>query len=291
MSVVLLPSAHRDRDAAAIGKLYRQGRASLADSLRCHLQCGKQLVQKKSTLKSGAWLPWLRENADVLGFETRRTASRLMSAWKSWCKKHGDNPEEANESLTTHLPSLGCDEVTELIQGMWDNDDDDDSVPGDSDSTNWNQSNSNEHYTPAVYIDAAREALGSIDLDPASCTAANRIVKAKTFYSEDGEHKPWRGHVWLNPPYGNMVGAFIGKLVEEYATKRVTGAVALVSAHATDTGWFQPLWDHTLCFTNHRIAFSDVGNNVGGSVFVYLGGAPQRFKRIFSEHGAVVKRF
>ena len=46
-------------------------------------------------------------------------------------------------------------------------------------------SESNEWYTPARYVDAARLTLGSIDLDPASCEAANKIVKAKTFYSKD----------------------------------------------------------------------------------------------------------
>jgi hypothetical protein len=53
-------------------------------------------------------------------------------------------------------------------------------------------------------------------------------------------------------------------------------AVVLINAHATETDWFRPMWDHVLCFTDHRISFlrGDSGVATGsthGSVFVYLG--------------------
>jgi ParB family chromosome partitioning protein len=155
---------------------------------------------------------------------------------------------------------------------------------------------SNEHYTPEAYIEAARDVLGGIDLDPASCAAANKVVKATKFYSikDNGLTKPWKGRVWLNPPYGGQSGSFVAKLMEELRAERTSAAIILVNATATDTAWFQPLWDGVLCFTNHRINFAGEGERSGstfGSVFVYFGPAPEVFAEHFEQFGALVARF
>jgi hypothetical protein len=158
-------------------------------------------------------------------------------------------------------------------------------------------STENEWYTPAKYVEAAREVLGGIDLDPASSNQANQTVQATRFYTvdEDGLHQPWSGRVWLNPPYGRLAGAFTGRLVLEYGAGEVGAAILLVNAHCTDTDWFQPLWDYRLCFTDHRIDFDSAGReknttSTHGSVFVYLGPDNEAFQKRFSEFGAVVKR-
>lgn len=71
-----------------------------------------------------------------------------------------------------------------------------------------NSSNSNEWYTPPRYVEAAREVLGAIDLDPASCETGNRIVRAKAYFAEarNGLVQRWYGRVFLNPPYGRTGG-------------------------------------------------------------------------------------
>ncbi len=62
-----------------------------------------------------------------------------------------------------------------------------------------------EHYSPEYIITAAAHTMGGITLDPASCAAANKIVKAGTWYGQedDGLKQSWADHrVWLNPPGG-----------------------------------------------------------------------------------------
>jgi DNA N-6-adenine-methyltransferase (Dam) len=157
------------------------------------------------------------------------------------------------------------------------------------------QSISAEHYTPQKYIEAARSVLGAIDLDPASCAEANEIVKAAEFFdlADDGLAQPWSGRVWLNPPYGKLVGRFVIKLTDALKAGDVTQAIVLVNAHCTDTAWFQLLWDGCLCFTDHRINFfgdEARGGSTHGSVFIYFGNGQERFAKEFGRFGAVVAR-
>jgi DNA N-6-adenine-methyltransferase (Dam) len=158
-------------------------------------------------------------------------------------------------------------------------------------------SESVEWYTPPLYMKAVRKVLGRIDLDPASCEAANATVGADRFFAaeDDGLAHEWRGRVWLNPPYGrSLTGRFVGKLLEEHGAGRVEAAIAVLNGYSFDAAYFQPLFNHPLCFTNHRIPFVHADGRVGGSiyasVFVYLGDEPMRFADVFSRFGNVVVR-
>ncbi len=77
-------------------------------------------------------------------------------------------------------------------------------------------SKSNEHYTPANIVEAARKVLGGIDLDPASCELANEVVQAEVWYGpgsefgEDGLAEPGAGRVFLNPPGGRVPDQYKG---------------------------------------------------------------------------------
>lgn len=101
---------------------------------------------------------------------------------------------------------------------------------------------SNEHYTPRTIIEVAREAMGSIELDPASCELANREnVRALRYFTkeDDGLAKPWDAkRIFVNPPGGRLhVGgkrtnrsqaqAFWQKAVAEWLSDREKSIVFL----------------------------------------------------------------
>jgi len=155
----------------------------------------------------------------------------------------------------------------------------------------------NVWYTPEIYVNAAREVMGSIDLDPATDEEGNKIIKAINIITEDddpdGLNQDWYGNIWLNPPYGQGSGLFTSKLIKEYYDKRVKQAVLLLNAYGFDSLWFQPLWQFPICFTDHRIKFTNPNRESGGpanaNIFIYLGDNREKFKDVFSEFGHVIK--
>lgn len=64
------------------------------------------------------------------------------------------------------------------------------------------------HYgTPEGIVIASREAMGSIDCDPATSERFNALyIKAPTIYTREtnGLRKKWKGNVILNPPGGKV---------------------------------------------------------------------------------------
>lgn len=157
----------------------------------------------------------------------------------------------------------------------------------------------NEWCTPAVYVEAAREVMGRIDLDPASNDRAQKIVQASTYYTAetDGLAYEWRGRVWLNPPYSNgMIGRFVEKLLTEFQAGRIDEAVVLTHNN-TDTAWWHDLARHAtaICFTRGRIAFDDGtgrSNPTQGQTFFYFDTAsyPHVFGAVFSWFGFVTEQ-
>jgi len=159
-------------------------------------------------------------------------------------------------------------------------------------------SSSNEWYTPAAYVEAAKLLMCGIDLDPASCEEANRTVRATHYYSQadDGLGKRWWGRVWLNPPYGVTSGlsnqaTWSQYLIQQVEAGNVTEAVLLVNA-VPGNRWFARLWDYTICFVDRRIVFTgDVGQPsepTHSNALVYLGPHPHAFAGIFRRFGNVV---
>lgn len=144
--------------------------------------------------------------------------------------------------------------------------------------------------TPPHIIAAAVAALGSIDVDP--CASAAGHVPASTYFTveDDGLSKPWLGRVYMNPPYGRVIGDWVEKLHREFTEGGTTEYVALVPAR-TDTAWFDVLREGLLCFIRGRLKFGDAEQGAPfPSVAAYRGPNPQRFALAFADHGDIWER-
>jgi phage N-6-adenine-methyltransferase len=255
-----------DKDAIAIGDLYRRARASIVDSVRYAIEAGHRLTKKKEELAHGEWLPWLKANAGVLGFESRFTAAKLMNG-ATKCAASGTFDEQ--HALEANRLIWGHNAFRTSYTGQF------------------------ENHTPPEYIEAARKVLGAIDLDPASNNIAQKIVKAKKYYTieDDGLSREWHGRVWLNPPYHrDLILPFVNKMVEEYLAKRVTAAIMLTN-NCTETKWFRT--GHAaaaaICFPHERIRFKKNGTDAviptNGQAFFYFGDDVERFADTFRHIG------
>jgi phage N-6-adenine-methyltransferase len=268
MSLAAVEILPRDYDAVEIGQLYLKGKTSMINSIRYLLDAGQRLIDKKSSLGHGNWLPWLATNADALGFE-EWAAQRLMRAATKYVASHGFDEDQARQ----------------ISREIWGH-----NVRGALGT------GENEWYTPAKYIELARTVLGDIDLDPASSGGAQEVVRAKQYYTaeQDGLARPWHGRVWLNPPYAQpLIGQFIEKLLEERTAGNVTAAI-LLTHNYTSSSWFQKAIEivDAVCFTRGRIAFESANGEKAaptqGQTFLYYGDDSEAFSRHFLEVGFIL---
>lgn len=181
-------------------------------------------------------------------------------------------------------------------------------------------SETNEHYTPSEFIEAAREVMGSIDLDPASSQDVNQnLVKANRFFSkeDDGLTKEWAStSVWLNPPGGILIPPgskskrgrsnsllWWSKLTEEYLKGNVKEAIFLafnMELLRSSQNSPSPIAasEFSLCFPMKRIrflkekTFEEQSQPTHANVLIYLPPFNQidknfKFKEVFSKFGAV----
>ena len=90
-----------------------------------------------------------------------------------------------------------------------------------------------EYYTPKWIFDALN--LG-FDLDPCSPGKHKSNSPATVHYSfpQNGLELPWRGRVWLNPPYSKPT-PWVDKFIENG-----NGVALLLTSKAK---WFHKLWD------------------------------------------------
>lgn len=152
-----------------------------------------------------------------------------------------------------------------------------------------------EWYTPLWILEGVRAVMGDIDLDPASCEAAQMLVRAKSYYTmaDDGLAHEWFGRVFMNPPYARyMVTAWADKFVVERYLGHISEGMVLCN-NATETIWFQTLAANcnALCTIRSRVKFWGAGtaSNVGlqGQALLYYGDHIEEFTHYWRDYGQV----
>jgi hypothetical protein len=266
-----------DIDAVLIGESFRKGEASDAESLRHYWDSGKGLNEKRRQPQfiEESWVDWLAENKELLGFG-ERAAYLLM--------------QFARENLQP-AANIRAEEADAFRRKLW----------GHSGGRHDHLLGSYEWYTPHDIVEAARSVMGEIDLDPASCEFANRIVRAKKFYSEDpadelggGLKKPWRGRLFINPPFAHpTVKHFADKLAGTFEAGEVKQAVWLSNATVDVDWWHRLATMGMVCFHRTRIKFYGRSEELqpptlGQSIF-YLGKRGNKFGELFAKFGVVMR--
>lgn len=156
-----------------------------------------------------------------------------------------------------------------------------------------------EWYTPKEVVEAARIALGGIDLDPASCHDANHVVQARQYFSTRGLESRWSGRVFCNPPGGRLNGKSQQKIWwERFSTAYITGetlagifvAFSIEMLQVTQSCVY-PAVTFPVCTPKRRIKYwRSTGPAVSpphASCIVYAGRELGRFVEAFSSIGAI----
>ncbi len=142
-------------------------------------------------------------------------------------------------------------------------------------------SNSVEWATPQYIVDwCANRFLGYIPncqalyvLDVAATTENKKATCCFTIL-EDGLTQHWgASSVWLNPPYGRVIGSWIDKALSELEAGSCRSITLLVPGR-TDTKWFDRLvnspFEKHVVFVKGRIAFGGKSKAPFPSVIVHL---------------------
>lgn len=254
---------------------------SFSSAAQHAINCGNALINAKAQCRHGEWLQWLKKNIRI----HQTTASGYMRLAKA-NQAHALNLADA-PSIRQALGILSASD-----------DDEQDNDKRESTGSFHVSNKENDWYTPPEYIEATRAVLGDIDLDPATSDFAQQTVRAKQYFTKEDNSldKPWRGKVWMNPPYSMPeIKSFAEKIVEEFNSGRVSEAIVLTN-NSSDTQWFHALLNTSCiaCLPSSRVKFynpdSEVMATRQGQTLFYFGENKAKFAEVFSSFGAIVEK-
>lgn len=153
-----------------------------------------------------------------------------------------------------------------------------------------------DYFTPPELVDAAREAMGDVDLDAASHPIANRKHRIPDYFhvNRSAFDNDWYGRVWLNPPYGHNLPWF--ECIQKYLESGAVEQLCMLS----------PMWAFTTEIAKPIMRMSTAtvllsptpkfwGNSEGRTgrndphAIVYFGDRIDEFLRAFAPHGIPVE--
>lgn len=150
-----------------------------------------------------------------------------------------------------------------------------------------------DYYTPTELIDAARQAMGDIDLDAASHWCANRQHHIRDYFTigRSAFEHPWHGRVWLNPPYGNN-GRWFDRIDEMVAQGAIDQLCMISPVHAFNT---RKARDTIMRHISAMVLLSPApvfwGNSDGRTgtnlphAVIYIGDRRREFFHAYADHG------
>lgn len=160
-----------------------------------------------------------------------------------------------------------------------------------------------DYFTPQHIVNAAREAMGDIDLDAASHFLANRLHKIPDYFhvNRSAFDNDWHGRVWLNPPYKNNAPWF-DRIVEMWEGRKIEQLCMLSPIWTFTTKIARPvvtlstamvLLSPTPKFEGNTAVSKRTGKPLQGTnhphAILYIGDTPDRFTKAFAPHGIPLK--
>lgn len=152
-----------------------------------------------------------------------------------------------------------------------------------------------DYYTDPRLTAAARQTMGAIDLDPASCKAANEDVRAARFFGwrEDGLLQRWKGRVWLNPPFGQW-DLWVPKALEAVKSGDVSEMCIFSTVNTATSKQFHPLIQRSDAILIPCGRYSCHGPKSSsaqeGCFILYIGPNRERFADAFGPFGTIVRQ-
>ena len=259
-----------------------EARLAIAEA---QIDIGESLIKLKKDMGRD-FDPWLASEESAIGLKTTQAGRYVRAAvhqgqYRALIKSAGASSLMDAQKLLPRATEQPLEEFAdpETLGYVG-------TKPGMSPRDDW--------YTPELYINMAREVMGSIDLDPFSSAKCNERIQAKRYLSkaDDAFMADWASpgthNVWMNPPYSKGAsGRSVDKFLEEFDKGAFSQAVVLMN-NSADTGWYDRMINTATAFgmTRGRIAFeNDDGKgakgNTCGQVFFYFGNRPEKFISVF----------